>query len=194
MLSSVTVLPAGSTVAGRSIGEWSAEWWQWAVSFSAPTDPITDTTGANADLQQKGPVFFLAGPPGGSATKEFTVPRNKYLLVPLLVVEWSQLELGFDQTPAEIKQAASDTADQIDELHATIDGTPVTNLFDHREASSQFKFKSAANNPLVPAGNSPMWRSPTVPSPAAHCGWRRRRINQPDEQARRCGPNWGFCC
>ena len=57
----ITVLPAGSTVAGKTIGAWSGDWWRWAVSFSQPNDPFTDATGSRANLNQSGPVFFLAG-------------------------------------------------------------------------------------------------------------------------------------
>lgn len=149
------VLSQGATVAGKTIGEWTAEWWQWAVSFSAPNDPFTDTTGANAGLGQSGPVFFLGGNPTGTSSRTFSVAAGKSLLLPLVNVEWSQHELGFDKTPQEIRQAASDFADQIDSLHATIDGQAVPDLFSHRESSPDFHFTAVAGNVVgVPAGES----------------------------------------
>ena len=90
----ILVLPSHSTVAGKTIGEWSVDWWQWALSFSTPNDPFTDPTGVKAGLKQSGPVFFLAGTPGGSSTRSFAVPLGKYVMVPLLVGELSQLEIG----------------------------------------------------------------------------------------------------
>ena len=69
------VLPPGSTVVGKTIGEWTAEWWKWAFSQSVPNDAFTDATGANANVGQSGPVFFVAGTTGGTATREFTVPK-----------------------------------------------------------------------------------------------------------------------
>ena len=144
-----------SKVKGHTIGEWSADWWKWALSFSSPDNPITDTTGANANLGQKGPVYFLAGTSGGEASRTFTVPGNKPILVPLLVGELSQLEVGLDKTPQEVRQMAADQADLIDSLHLTIDGVAVGNLFDYREASPDFSFTAAAGNPIgVPAGDS----------------------------------------
>src|SRR3954453_10844196 len=95
----VTVLPAGSQVAGRSIGEYTADWWQWALGFTAPNDPFTDPDGTKANLNQSGPVFFVAGNSGGTTTRSFNVPAGKHLLVPLLVAELSQLEIGFAKTP-----------------------------------------------------------------------------------------------
>jgi hypothetical protein len=60
------------------------------------------------------------------------VPAKTYL-VPLLVGEYSQLELGFNQAAAQVKFAAKQQADQIDSLHAAFDGTPIpqVTLFTH---------------------------------------------------------------
>lgn len=149
------VLPAGSSVAGKSIGEWSAESWKWSFSFAMPDDPFTDATGANANLGQSGPVFFIAGNVGQFTERNFTVPVGVYLLLPLLSGELSQLEIGFDKTAAEVRQAAKDQADLIDALHATINGVDVPDLFGHREVSPDFQFTAVAGNAIgVPAGDS----------------------------------------
>lgn len=142
------VEPAGATVAGKTVSAWTTNWWQWAAALAPPGDPFTDQTGAAANKNQSGPVFYLAGNTGGSSTRSYTVPGNTYLLVPLLVGEYSQLELGFAQTEAQIKAAAKNQADQIDSLHATLDGVPISSsvLFTHREVSPDFSFTSVANN------------------------------------------------
>jgi hypothetical protein len=142
-------------VRGKTIGEWSAKWWQWAVSSSVPNDPFTDTTGANANLHQSGPVFFMAGTAGTSESRSFSIPGNKAILIPLLVGELSQAEIGFDKTEDEVRQAAADQADLIDELHCTVDGVPIGDLFSHREVSPAFSFEAAVDNAIgVPAGDS----------------------------------------
>jgi hypothetical protein len=150
----VVVESPGASVAGKTIGAWSAAWWQWAAPLAPPGDPFTDTTGAAAGTNQSGPVFFLAGSEGGSNARHFTVPAGTYLLVPLLVGELSQLELGFSYTSAQVKQAAKQQADMIDSLHATFDGTliPQATLFTHREASQSFSFVAAANNQVGISG------------------------------------------
>jgi len=149
----VVVLPPHSIVEGRTIGEYSADWWQWAFSFSSPDDPISDPTGALANQKQSGPVFFVAG---GTATRAFTVPADKYILIPLLNAEMSQLELGdFTLTEPQVRAEVNALADLIDELHASIDGVPVPNLFDYREESPAFEYFAAPNNVIgVPTGNS----------------------------------------
>lgn len=60
----VEVVPGQSTVAGKTIGEWSADWWNWANSISP--NIFNDATGAQANENQSGPVFFVAGTSSGS--------------------------------------------------------------------------------------------------------------------------------
>lgn len=150
----ISVEPAGSTVAGKTIAEWSAEWWKWAAPLAPPGDPFTDLTGAAANTNQSGPVFYLAGSEATSS-RTFSVPTGKYLLVPLLVGEISQLENGFDKTEAQIKAAAKSQADSIDSLHATLDGVTLTSavLFGHREVSPAFSFVANVNNQVNISGS-----------------------------------------
>ena len=82
-----TIVPPRSEVAGKTIGEWTGEWWKWAFSQSVPMDAFTDQTGENANVNQSGPVFFVAGTTGGEATRSFNVPSNKYLLFPLVLCQ-----------------------------------------------------------------------------------------------------------
>jgi hypothetical protein len=148
LLAEVVVEPPGASVAGKTVAEWSAAWWQWAAALAPPGDPFSDTTGHFASLNQSGPVFFLAGSPSGVNRREFMVPPGTYILVPLLAGEYSQLELGFDKTESQIRQSAQQQADQIDSLHATLDGTTISStvLFTHREATPDFSFVAVANN------------------------------------------------
>jgi len=144
----IPVEPPGAIVAGKSIAAWSTNWWRWAAALAPPGDPFTDTTGQFANVNQSGPVFFLAGSPGGSRSRHFRVPGATYVLVPLLVGEYSQLELGFSNTAAQVRQAAQQQANQIDGLYAILDGVPIsqTVLFTHRETSPDFNFYAVPNN------------------------------------------------
>lgn len=153
----VVVEPPGATVAGKTIGECTTNWWQWGLSFGPLANPFYDSYGGYASLNQSGPVFFLAGSPGGSNSRRFEVSADVYVLVPLLAGEFSQLELGFDKTAAEVRQAAKQLADLIGSLHATLDGVPIPQitLFAHREVSPDFDFVATSGNALgVPAGHS----------------------------------------
>ena len=115
-------------VAGETIGQWSANWWQYAYSFSVPNDPFTDTTGVNANLNQSGPVFYINQGAAPVVSRSFTVPAGTNLLVSIIAVELSQAELGFDQTDAQIRAATTAQANLINSLHATPD-VPVSNIF-----------------------------------------------------------------
>jgi hypothetical protein len=52
-------------VLGKTIGEWSAKWWQWAFAIPASTNPML---GGDCEQGQQGPVWFLAGVWGGGTT------------------------------------------------------------------------------------------------------------------------------
>jgi hypothetical protein len=146
----VNVVPGGSNVAGKSIGQWTADWWNWVVSAPKPGDPLSDTSGANANVNQSGPVFFVAGTTtGGTAvTRSFQVPGDKYVLFPLLnVVVFNGPDPGFASTVAESKALVDNYNPS--RLFATIDGTAVTDIASRRERSpDNFAVRPMANNVL----------------------------------------------
>jgi hypothetical protein len=145
----VTILPQGSTVAGKTIGEWTADWWKWAFNQSKPSDAFTDMTGANAGVNQSGPVFFVAGTAGGNATRSFTVPGDKYLLIPMVNAAVS--EVGDGLTGQDLKEFATFLADNIDSGFLEIDGVSVidnSNFGNYREASPLFNYMAATDNPF----------------------------------------------
>ncbi|MGP1385783.1 MAG: hypothetical protein ACTS2F_19650 [Thainema sp.] len=125
-----TIVSPDSEVAGKTIGEWTVDWWQWALGQSSPNDAFSDTTGENAGVNQSGPIFFVAGTTGGSATRTFTVPSNKYLLFPLVNVSISDIE-DPSLSEQEISSQVTMIADLVDSLEATIDGVPIANPFDY---------------------------------------------------------------
>jgi len=133
----IDVLPGGSVVEGKSIGEWTAEWWKWALGIPMPHDPLSDTTGASANGGQSGPVFFIAGtlPGAPSVTRTFDVPPDKYLLFPTLNwVGYGGADPGYASTKEEITAITTGTINPAG-LVATIDGVPVADLASHRESS-----------------------------------------------------------
>jgi hypothetical protein len=136
------VVPPHSTVAGRTIGEWTAAWWQWAGSFDRDENPIFDRTGEDANLHQSGPVFFAGGSnPRAEQPVErtFEVPGNKYLLIPL--INWIVANGIDDPAFADTREEAIGVTDgTIDPrmLFITIDGRPVRHLERHRETTPDF--------------------------------------------------------
>jgi hypothetical protein len=54
--SSFTIGQPTEKYVGKTYGQWSAAWWQWA-NISEPNSPVTDATGADCAVKQKGPVW-----------------------------------------------------------------------------------------------------------------------------------------
>jgi hypothetical protein len=79
---------------GLSFGKWTVKWWRWAVSSPADVNPIVDSTGKHAGINQAGPVWFLAGTPAENKIpiRKCVVPFGKALLFPVINYEINQLE------------------------------------------------------------------------------------------------------
>lgn len=79
------VAEVNSNPEGQTYGRWASEWWQWALSNPAATNPVTDTTGAHCAQRQAGDVWFLAGSFGSSpVTRSCAIPFGKSLFFPLI--------------------------------------------------------------------------------------------------------------
>ncbi len=64
-----SVIPINSKPHGLSYGEWSARWWDWALSIPPTMNPLLDPSGAFCTQGQSGRVWFLAETFGGSAIR-----------------------------------------------------------------------------------------------------------------------------
>jgi hypothetical protein len=122
--SGFTIVQPSETYADKTYGQWSAAWWQWAADISEPNSPVTDDTGANCAVNQNGPVWFLAGTTGGSATRSCTVPADKAILVPIIDGECSTVEDN-GKTDAELRACAKDLIDHVTQTSASVDGTAI---------------------------------------------------------------------
>lgn len=79
------VVPPWARYAGKTYGQWGAEWTRWALGIPAPVNPLTDPTGAHCAVGQSGPVWFLAGTFGsGSADRTCTIPAGRALFFPVI--------------------------------------------------------------------------------------------------------------
>ncbi len=144
-----------ATVRGETMAEWSADWWAWAMSIPASSNPLLDTTGAQAPKGDAGKVFFLTGlgfgSPTTSVTRTISMPTGTPALVPVLnsiadetepdsvgpdhftVAELRDLAAGFIGTPSTYGPASNTLA-------ASLDGKAITGLAAHREQSPAFSY------------------------------------------------------
>ena len=133
-----SVFPASSSPYGRSYGEWSARWWQWAVSFEPPVNPLLDGTGAYCASGQSGPVWFLAGNFGGSTTRTCTIPANTALLYPIInSLCWRP---GDSDTEAGLRTCAAQLVNAATNLQTEVDGASVQGVQRFRTQSPLFQF------------------------------------------------------
>jgi hypothetical protein len=145
-----TILPPNTVLFGKSYGDWSAEWWRWALSIPAATNPVADTTGANCGQGQSGQVWFLAGTFGGSVTRTCTVPAGKHLFFPILNSVYICLHpIDPDPICADVATMRAVVDGQMDnprQLRATIDRDQVRNL-------ERFRAQSPVFTVQMPQGN-----------------------------------------
>ena len=140
------VLPPQSTAYGKTLGEWHAAWWQWAAAIPADVNPLLDETGANCNLNQSGPVHFLAGTLGGVAERECTIPAGKSVLFPLLNTFF--FNCPDENVPEEEMRAVLDfilTFFTIN-LECTVDGVPLEELTIYRAPSPAYVMTLPADN------------------------------------------------
>jgi hypothetical protein len=152
-----TVVNPNSVVYGRTFGEWSAAWWQWAFSIPVANHPLFDNTD-DCSIGQSGPVWFLGGkfcqagpnaPPctPGTATRVCTLPAGKALYFPIYNGEDSAPEepdygCGSSLSPlipgtiAEMRKCVETWVEPVADATAEIDGRVIPNLAQNYHAQS----------------------------------------------------------
>jgi hypothetical protein len=160
-----TLLDPSAVVEGKTIAEWTQDWWLWWFSFPTAVppfgdEPLTDATGDHANDGQSGPVFYMNGVTGTTAsapvTREFTVPGNVHLLLALVNLIWVASGSEPCEETAPLVEGAIDTTDS---LFLFIDGVdiPPSELINHRQATGCFTMEvPVEGNP----GNEPVGTYP----------------------------------
>jgi hypothetical protein len=166
------VVKTNSVAYGRTYGEWSAAWWQWAFSIPVASHPLFDN--GDCSVGQSGPVWFLGGrfcqtgqPCNGAATRSCKVPVGKALYFPLNNVadtapeepNWgcgNSLPPLVGGTIAEMRQCVASFIDQVTGLEADLDGEQIHNIKSNfRVQSPQFDVTWPEDNVLTAIGEGP---------------------------------------
>jgi hypothetical protein len=121
------MLPSDAVVDGKTIGQWTADWWDWVGSFPVTASPLVDSTGELQNINQPGgSVFLVGGSPylvaGSSAvaTRSVDVPGNRHLLVPLVYLS---ITSSVGDPPEMIECMMTQLANDVASLTLSIDGT-----------------------------------------------------------------------
>jgi hypothetical protein len=148
-------------VHGKTYGEWSAAWWQWALAGPEGKNAVKDTTGEFCDDNQpRGPVWFLAGTFGETGVeRRCTIPRHRALFYPLINSFWIDCPgtPDADLSDAEVRDImATFVGDPACQLTSTLDGTPISSLqiMTVRTQSPKFTTILPRNNIYSTAGTA----------------------------------------
>jgi hypothetical protein len=139
----------------------ATSWWQWALETPASENPLTDTTGQFAAVNQSDPVWFLAGNIGGITVRTITVPSGKALFFPIVnvfdvedAIIAGGVKLFLVPKPVQIAQTVvSNIIATATGLSCEVDGNPLPITTANLEQSTPFSLHLPADNILgVPAG------------------------------------------
>jgi hypothetical protein len=134
-----SVLPPNAVVAGKTLYEWSADWWKTFLDAPLADNPLVfedaDGTSLEAINGLSSPVFFLTGTvTGDSFNRKVTVSDRQAIFFPLL----NEIFIGTEPNDtAETLCADTVTAaDQIDttSMFATLDGGNISDLGSQRQS------------------------------------------------------------
>jgi hypothetical protein len=93
----IDVYTSGLKPYGKTYGQWTVEWWQWALSTPKSINPVVDKAGIFADINQPtADVWFLAGKFGTSnedfPERKCRIPFGRAILFPVINCEANPLE------------------------------------------------------------------------------------------------------
>jgi hypothetical protein len=118
----------------QSLEQLSAEWEQWSLSIPKSVNPLTDTTtGEDAVVGQRGPVWFLAGVfGGGTAVRNVLVPEGTALFFPVInsvQINSPNVGQGPENIPVkDLRSAAASFINGATNLSVTVDEVAIRNL------------------------------------------------------------------
>jgi hypothetical protein len=140
------IYPVDSRPFGQSYPEWTASWWQWALTIPERMNPISDTTGQFCNVGQSGPVWFLGGTWGGSVERKCNIPVGKAILWGPINYSCSPVEFPSLKTEDALRDCAKKPMDKVLAVSVKINGTESPDL-------KQFRIQSPVFNFTFPDGN-----------------------------------------
>jgi hypothetical protein len=109
-------------VAGKTISEWTEDWYTWAFQSPTAVSPFTGSAGDGSGGFDAGGMFFIGGFDTSNGPLNVTIQFGKPILVPLL-----NFADTIDTKPVE-NGLISDFTKGASGLFATLDGQALHNL------------------------------------------------------------------
>jgi hypothetical protein len=148
---------------GKTFGEWSKNWWQWAFSIAdipEGTHPINVAEGpVDCSLGQQGKVWFLSGTGNGvpvdftgvipiqSAERSCDIPRGKALFFPLVnscFINEAGENYSIEEKRAILDEFTSQSAGC--QLEVTLNGEPLYTVNKVHTQSPPFRIEGIEGN------------------------------------------------
>jgi hypothetical protein len=121
---STSIYAINSMPYGRTYSEWTAKWWQWLLSIPKCSSPAFDTTGKNANTNQKDPnVFFLCQTYENAdaiPSRSIYVPKNKAIFIP--IINWISLLHHDGESDEELLYRATQSMNVVGQMEISING------------------------------------------------------------------------
>lgn len=137
-----------AVIACKTLEDWSAEWWKWAIYAPNGESPAyDDDSGIYATVNNDGPVFFVAGTGSGTGevVREFDVPTDTPVFFPVVnafAVTWPP------DPPDYIETTLDDFEQQMKGMHASVDGQEVDNVEDFLVRNDDFTMSAPKGSNL----------------------------------------------
>jgi hypothetical protein len=121
---------ASSSPFGQTYGQWTVNWWRWALSIPKSINPVLDPSGKFAHIgQPKRFVWFLTGRFGSEGAnlprRACTIPAGRAILFPIINYEANLLEYPQIRTEDELLKHVSDVEDTIARQDCFVDGIKI---------------------------------------------------------------------
>jgi hypothetical protein len=130
----------------------TAQWWQWVNAIPVSDNPLFDTTGENANQDQSGHIFFLAGAITFTldgfpeldvdVDRTISVPRGTAFFFPIVNSAFDNIGVEPPLTPDQLRELAAVSIDNVSELHVSVDGksVPQSQLLKQRVTSPVYTY------------------------------------------------------
>jgi len=106
------------------------------MSASDEENPVSDLTGSNCSVGQRGTVWFLAGGFGSTKVRRVcTIPAGRTLFFPVINMAYWPRQGNAAYTCAQAKAAAAVNNNAAIDLFAELDGVAIESIKQHRVSS-----------------------------------------------------------
>ena len=121
---------AASAPYGVSYGQWTVKWWKWFLSTPKSINPVLDSSGERASVNQPpSDVWFLGGKLGDQnlnmPSRSCVVPAGRSILIPVINCEANSLEYPELRTYQDLRQHVRNDEDTIVKKECFVNRAPM---------------------------------------------------------------------